>query len=269
MTLTKNLFYAAVIISDNYKYEFTGHGVAQGTYEGSTFSVTGTDKGVLRKYFEAAVAAYRGGFFEWWIDPNFNQIKEQIDNAYEDRVITKCFVTKFQNEKMHNWLNGVNSIIPGHTPPLIIVGHSYGANALRVGDYSSDNLFSRISIDPINPELILQLIFDQRSFTYDPVTISGDYFNYLATSTAIINGQDPHGLLGHHINTQNLSEQYEENTNHMTIVDRVVERQYVLNEVTRCLSQKHSDYLLKSNNEIKLINSNKINTIISIINVHR
>jgi hypothetical protein len=79
---------------------------------------------------------------------------------------------------------------------------------------------------------------------------------------ALINGEESHGLLGHHI--AQADEYPEDNTNHMTIVDRMIEKKYVLEQVDKCIDQlnKNENRIATSNpKSFSLIKNLEINSI--------
>jgi hypothetical protein len=275
--LTKNEFSADATISNQYDYSFVGKGIAVGTYQSHIVKVTGNSKGKLFKQFDVAVGIFRGG--SWWYDPlshwiippELNAIKNQVLLKYPTEVIAKCFTTANQISNLEEWLNYIKNKLKNYNIDVILVGHSLGANAIRIGDFSNYTLFSRISIDPINPDEINLLKWEesanQRELTFSVSNFQGYYFNYLATSTDILNEQNPYGLLGHHINQTN--EYYQENTNHMTIVNRIVEKKYVLEQVDNCIFQtnKIRDRIVTSNTiSFYTLKNLEINSIFNYIN---
>jgi hypothetical protein len=162
---------------------------------------------------------------------------------------------------VNDWLNDIVNNLKNYNINAILVGHSLGADAIRIGDFSNYNLYSRIFIDPINPTEIPPH-FDQRQFTFPVFYLKGNYINYLATEKETINGELSYGLLGHHI-TQ-VDEYPEDNTNHMTIVDRMIEKKYVLEQVDKCIDQlnKNENRIATSNpKSFSLIKNLEINSI--------
>jgi hypothetical protein len=112
---------------------------------------------------------------------------------------------------------------------VILIGHSYGGDAVRQSNFS--NMCSRITIDPINPVLINPFIgywiLNQRDYTYDRVNTAGRFINVLASF------EEWGGLLGYRI--AGTAEGIEPVTNHKTIINRVLEKGIASSEVQGCL----------------------------------
>jgi hypothetical protein len=149
---------------------------------------------------------------------------------YPTEVVVKCFTAGSQINRLQNWLDYFTINLNTPNIKVILLGHSLGGNAIRIGNFSNYNLYSRISIDPIDPDQITRNgIFNQRDLTFPIEHFQGYYFNYLAST------EGPIGLLGHHV-TEAVP-YFEPNTNHTTIVDRIVENKYLLEQVDQCMSE--------------------------------
>jgi hypothetical protein len=260
--ITKNEFNAEVRITDKYDFTFTGNGVAEGTYEGASFKITGSTQGTFKKQFDLAVGLLRGGPIQQAIPPEFTNIQKKIIDAYPNRVIVKCFPAINQYDKVIEWLDYIETDLENDNIGIILSGHSLGADVLRRNNFDAYNLFSRISIDPINRDLLFPGVIwepNQRSHTWNPLTIDGTYYNYLADHN---NTPYPWGLLGHLVYNANESEL--SNTNHLTIVDRIDQENIVLGVVNDFFNK--SSYFVLSNpysDSKKQIKGMKINTLIN------
>ena len=264
--VTKNEFYADVSITKNYNYTFLGEGIAEGTYEGSSFKITGNTQGTFKKQFDLAVGLLRGGPIQQAIPPEFTNIQKKIIDAYPNRVIVKCFPAINQYDKVIEWLDYIETDLENDHIGIILSGHSLGADVLRRNNFNAYNLFSRISIDPINPDLLFPGVIwepNQRSHTWDPLTIDGSYYNYLADHN---DTPYPWGLLGHLV--YNTIESELSNTNHLTIVDRIDQENIVLGVVNDYFN-KSSGFVLSNpySDSKKQINGMKINTLINYFDI--
>lgn len=160
-----------------------------------------------------------------------NSIKYQAIQQDPKRVIAKGFpaagsATK-QLSDVGKWLDEKNRDCDSPAK-VVLIGHSYGGDAVRQANFS--NMCSRITIDPINPDLIWPLlIFNQRDYAYDRVNIGVQLINVLASS------DEWNGLLGYQIVGATEWIENEPPTNHETIITRVLEKNTVADEVQRCL----------------------------------
>lgn len=255
VVITKNTFTAKGTISDEYDYSFEGLGIAEGTVDGIPFSVTGTSKGILKKCFDVAVAVLRGGIFGSFVaDSDLDMIKNQAIRVDPKHVIAKGFKAHpGQLKDVGNWLDKINR--NGNCPTkVILIGHSLGGDAVRRSNFS--NMCSRITIDPINPDVIavelLPYLFgplpdliglpislleslDQRRLTFPILRREGEFTNILAETKRDLNGVKGLFLLGHHI-VGATEPPVEANTNHFTVVPRVLISGIVSNKVRQCLS---------------------------------
>lgn len=235
VSLTKNQFTATVTLddehNDEYNFTFKGSGIAEGTVDGISFLCTGNSTGTLERCFDVAVAVLRGGLVgDFVVDSDLDMIKNQAIRVDPKRVIARGFKAgPSQLTRVGQWLNKITRNGDCSTN-VILVGHSLGGDAVRRSNFS--NICSRITIDPINPDLLP--IFNQRSYTYSPVSTAGRFLNVLASTTEDLNGVPGRGLLGHRIS--GAIEWIESETNHFTVVPRVLVSGLVSEEVQGCLS---------------------------------
>jgi hypothetical protein len=146
VVLTKNTFSAEVTVADNYKYSFIGTGLAEGSYNGQPFKVTGKTEGTFIKQFDIAVGIFSGGSIQQTALPELINIQKQIVSVYPTEVIVKCFPAMNQYNEAIKWLTYIETDLQCNNIGTLLVGHSIGANTIRVGNFTDFSELSRISI---------------------------------------------------------------------------------------------------------------------------
>ncbi len=230
-------------IIDEEEFTLYGSGIATGTFEGVGFTCTGNTTAKFKRRYDVAVAVLRGGAFpeafkvcsDNALDCALDKIKEQAIQVDPKRVIAQGFGSGLdQWSRVERWLDEINRDLD-RPVKVILIGHSLGGDAVRTSTYP--NMCSRITIDPINPSLILDGILNQRN--EDPLPVgwpAGRFINILASTAEDLDGVKGLFLLGHHI-TGATAEWVEDEpaTNHFTVIPRVLSGLVVVSEVQGCL----------------------------------
>lgn len=220
-------------IIDEGEFTADGSGIATGTIDGQPFSCTGSSTAVFKRCFDVAVAVLRGAseFADFKVDSDLDMIRTQAMRVDPKRVIASGFGSgPGQLSRVGQWLTKINKDCD-RPAKVILIGHSLGGDAVRRSNFS--NMCSRITIDPINPDLLP--ILNQRLLTFSRVSTSGRFINVLASTTEDLDGVKGRFLLGHHIAGAMEDLKDKPPTNHFTVVTRVQQSSLVSDEVKTCL----------------------------------
>lgn len=186
--------------------------------------------------YTVAVAVLKGGTLFWSSDPDDSdevalaEIAERC-RQYDARVTAKVFspaVTIHSEDqiiRVENWLKELNNQCddPVHA---ILIGHSLGGNAAIL--VSSPNICSRFLFDHWDPEH--SDIWNQRNLEPREIDVDGNVFSYLAQEPVL-------SVLGRRVTGENVTEELIPDTDHRTIVRKVVDTKFfeIENEIIRCL----------------------------------
>lgn len=176
-----------------------------------------------------AVAVLSGGLFgSFEVNSALGMMMTQAIQVDPRRVVGRGFAAgPGQLGKVRQWLQTLSRNCE-EPIRVVLVGHSLGGDAVRRSNFGT--MCSRIAIDPINPDILPLL--NQRSETFPILSPGGRFISILASTTEDQGRVLGRGLLGHHIS--GAQEAVEANTNHFTVVSRVLEEGIVPREVRAC-----------------------------------
>jgi hypothetical protein len=240
MSFRVNEFHASVTIKDEFDYTFVGTGNARGTYQGVSFTITGSSTGRMRRHFDVAVAVLRGGAVGPFLPgSDVDRIRAQAEAVDPKRVIAEGFVAAPLPDQLTRvgwWLNRISQSGSSGVN-LVLIGHSLGGDAVRRANFANTRL--RITLDPINADSLppnrLVPLLDQRAYSFAPTRPGGRFLNILSSTLEGGSGIFGHLITGASENRVLGPPQWQE-TNHFTIVTRVVESNLVANEVRALLN---------------------------------
>lgn len=189
--------------------------------------------------FDIAVGIFRGGPItlagSQFDDNNvaLGIIAAQSRNVDPNRVTVRTFDAGNQLAAMSTWLESLNQGCE-RPPSVVLIGYSLGGDAVE--NASLPSTCTRITIDPINPSLVEELVFNQRDSSHrvTPAPATGTFQNLLAESPWPFGFPD--GLLGHQV--IGASERIFTSTDHESIVEAVEQSQVVPLAVAACLGSE-------------------------------
>lgn len=219
--------------------EFTldGAGQASGTRNGVPFDCTSEITWIYKRCYDVAVAILRGGIDgEFDASKSMESLRRQAMEVNEARVfafgIGAGGTAERQLARAQSVLEQINRDC-GTNAKVVLVGHSLGGEAARVARFP--DMCSRISIDPIQPpSLAYTESADQRDSEHAPSNAGGRFINVLSSTTETLGDSPSGGFLGYRIT--GAKNEVEPETDHLTLVTRVIEEEIVSNEVGMCLN---------------------------------